>query len=114
MTESQFAAPKVHGWIVGRDAIMPDHLHFFTAPQADAKSLSAFMRDWKKWSTRPLIDDLGLSLPVWQAELFNHILRSAGSYEEKCNYVRENPVRAGLCASAEAWPYAGEFASLVL
>jgi hypothetical protein len=38
----------------------------------------------------------------------DHLLRSDESYAEKWNYVRENPVRAGLAQSAEDWPYAGE------
>jgi hypothetical protein len=39
---------------------------------------------------------------------FDHLLRSDESYAEKWNYVRENPVRAGLAQSGEDWPYAGE------
>ncbi len=29
------------------------------------------------------------------------------SYSQKWDYVRENPVRAGLVKRAEDWPYAG-------
>ena len=36
------------------------------------------------------------------------LLRSAESYGQKWNYVRENPIRAGLVKKAEDWPYAGE------
>ena len=46
--------------------------------------------------------------PIWQLEFFDHVLRSAKSYSEKWDYVRENPVRAGLAVAAEHWPYAGE------
>jgi len=35
-------------------------------------------------------------------------LRSSESYVDKWNYVHENPVRAGLVETAEAWRYAGE------
>jgi len=42
------------------------------------------------------------------AELHDHVLRSNESYSQKWNYVRENPVRAGLVKSAEDWPYQGE------
>jgi len=108
LIESWYAAPDKHGWAVGRYVIMPDHVHFFAQPQREGKSLSAFIRDWKKWTTRALITELGLSPPVWQPEFFDHVLRSADSYSEKWEYVRENPVRAGLIASADAWPYAGE------
>jgi REP-associated tyrosine transposase len=34
--------------------------------------------------------------------------RSDESYEQKWNYVRENPVRAGFAKNADDWPYAGE------
>ena len=45
---------------------------------------------------------------LWQRRFFDHVLRSDESYAQKWNYVRENPVRAGLVAKAEDWPYAGE------
>ncbi len=91
---------------------MPDHVHFFASPQLEAKSLSAFIRDWKKWTTRKL-HDAGIVAPiVWQPEFFDHVLRSADSYDQKWNYVRDNPVRAGFVYSAEAWPFSGEIERL--
>jgi REP element-mobilizing transposase RayT len=46
--------------------------------------------------------------PVWQRRFFDHVLRNEESYAQKWEYVRENPVRAGLVANANDWPYAGE------
>lgn len=108
LVETWQIAPQKHGWVVARYVIMPDHVHFFACPKNDGKSLSAFIRDWKKWTTKVLVAELGCAAPLWQAEFFDHVLRSANSYIEKWNYVRENPVRAGLANSAEKWPYAGE------
>jgi hypothetical protein len=45
---------------------------------------------------------------LWQPGFFDHILRSDESYAEKWNYVRDNPVRAGLVKDADKWPYQGE------
>ena len=45
---------------------------------------------------------------AWQTGFFDHVLRSGESYGEKWEYVRMNPVRAGLAARPEDWPYAGE------
>ena len=101
-------AGRVHGWVIGRYVIMPDHVHFFATAQPEAKALSAFIRDWKKWTTRQIAVAGGLTPPLWQPEFFDHALRSADSYAEKWEYVRLNPVRAGLAASPEAWPYSGE------
>ena len=34
--------------------------------------------------------------PVWEEESFDHVLRSDESLKEKCQYIRQNPVEAGL------------------
>jgi len=47
--------------------------------------------------------------PLWQPGFFDHILRNDESYTQKWEYVRENPVRAGLVSLADDWPYQGEF-----
>ena len=51
---------------------------------------------------------------LWQREFFDHILRSDESYSQKWNYVRDNPVRAGLASTADEWKYAGEIETLML
>jgi len=106
--ESWHAAGHVHGRAVGRYVIMPDHVHFFARPHSEAKSLSAFVRDWKKWTTRQIAATIRINPPLWQPEFFDHVLRSADSYSEKWDYVYHNPVRAGFVATPDAWPYSGE------
>jgi REP element-mobilizing transposase RayT len=112
LVESWHAASNVHGWAIGRYVIMPDHVHFFASTHPESKSLSAFMRDWKKWTARRIAADARINSPIWQLEFFDHVLRSARSYSEKWDYVRQNPVRAGLADSVEAWAYAGECVAL--
>src|SRR5204863_7160709 len=48
------------------------------------------------------------SQPFWQRGFFDHLIRNTESYAQKWDYVRENPVRAGLVKVAEDWPYQGE------
>jgi len=62
---------------------------------------------------------LGKSIPhdvsadsVWQRVFFDHLLRSEESYAQKWDYVRENPVRAGLVAHSNEWTYLGEIFAL--
>lgn len=50
--------------------------------------------------------------PIWQRDCWDTQLRGAESYEAKLNYVRNNPVRHGLVATPEAWPFAGELHAL--
>jgi hypothetical protein len=56
---------------------------------------------WKRYQSRVLGVD-------WQEGFFDHLMRSAESYAEKWEYVRQNPVREKLCEQTEAWPYQGE------
>ena len=99
--------------------IMPDHVHFFCRPELDAKKLFEFIGSWKSWTSRR-INALGqprsatAATTLWQREFFDHVLRSHESYSEKWNYVRDNPVRAGLVSSADEWEYAGEIETLML
>ncbi len=112
VTDAFRSAPTFHGWSVGRYVVMPDHVHFFARPHSNAKSLPAFLRDWKKWTGRKIAESPSFAPPIWQPEFFDHVLRSAESYSEKWEYVRQNPVRAGLVTTAEAWPYTGEVEQL--
>jgi hypothetical protein len=45
--------------------------------------------------------------PLFQTHCFHHRLRQNESYSEKWDYVRMNPVRAGLVADPDQWPYQG-------
>ena len=77
--------------------IMPDHVHglFSFPPEGEMrKTVSA----WKKFTAHAL----GIE---WQRDFFDHRLRSDESFDEKAAYIAENPVRAGLCKTAEAWSY---------
>jgi putative transposase len=98
------ALPERHGWMVGRYVVMPDHLHFFAAPTAERpRSLSAMMGKWKEWTAKRICR----GGPLWQPGFFDHVLRSTESGSAKWDYVRQNPVRAGLVNDAGEWPYAG-------
>jgi REP element-mobilizing transposase RayT len=97
-----------NGWAVGRYVIMPDHVHFFATPSPVASfALSIVVGRWKEWTAKRALRDLGAWPPLWQPGFFDHVIRSDESMSEKWIYVRENPVRAGLVAKAEDWPYAG-------
>jgi REP element-mobilizing transposase RayT len=98
---------------------MPDHVHFFCRAELNARPLSELMAFWKSYTSRKINAlERPRSSPaattLWQREFFDHVLRSNESYAEKWNYVRENPVRAGLVQSADDWPYAGEIETLML
>jgi putative transposase len=57
---------------------------------------------------------LPVEAPIWQRDFFDRFLRSADSYSEKWEYVRDNPVRAGLVRRPEDWSHQGVTHDLAL
>ena len=100
-----------HNIAVGRYVIMPDHIHLFVAFPLTGLTLSEWIGGLKTILGKQLLR-LGIQKPHWQEGFFDHVLRSAESYSQKWNYVRMNPVRAGLCDDPEQWPYQGEVVSI--
>jgi putative transposase len=100
-----------HGAWIGAYVIMPDHLHLFVATDDERIALATWMKSLKNTISRTL-RFAAVAPPHWQKTFFDHLLRSGESYSEKWNYVRENPVRAGLVEKAEHWPSLGEIFAL--
>ena len=76
---------------------MPDHLHGMFS-FCGKKPMAKVITDFKSW--------LAKSASVhWQRDFFDHRLRGSESASEKANYIRNNPVRAGLVSHFEDWPY---------
>ncbi len=79
---------------------MPDHLHALIS-FSEQIGMKKSIADWKRYTSV----QLGIG---WQRDFFDHRLRKNEAYLEKAAYIRMNPVRAGLVASAEDWPYVWE------
>ena len=87
-------------WHLPLFLLMPDHVHAVLSFPRD-KSMSEVIRDWKRFHTR-------VNHVVWQDGYFDHRLRAderGTQLSAKLNYIRQNPVAAGLCARAEDWPW---------
>lgn len=100
------AAAERGAW-VGRYVLMPDQMHLFVALEDHRIGVSDWVTSLKNWISKAFRTSEEPS-PHWQKGFFDHVMRGSESYAQKWDYVRENPVRAGLVAQAEAWPYAGE------
>ena len=80
--------------------IMPDHVHMLLAPLRDEEGwpfpLVDILQCMKSATAHRINRLLRTSGPVWEEESFDHVLRSDESLKEKCEYIRQNPVEAGL------------------
>ena len=93
---------------------MPDHVHFFAQATFQAKPRAEWTKLWKSISARRLANALKVPPPIWKSGTFDHLLRSNESHALKWEYVRNNPVRAGLVAHPSDWQWQGEIHTLGL
>src|ERR1700759_2211474 len=91
-----------NSWSVGCWVMMPDHLHLFCSPtEFPARPLGQWVRYWKTLVSRAW--PWPQEQPIWQAGFWGTQLRSASHYSDRWEYVRQNPVRAGLVPRPEDW-----------
>ncbi|MFH0981711.1 MAG: hypothetical protein V2A79_09250 [Planctomycetota bacterium] len=96
---------RAQEWSVGYYLIMPDHVHLFCAP---GSFTPVGIKFWtKKWKGLASIK-LGPKTWHWLPDCWDTQMRDYAHYVEKVEYVRRNPVRRGLVARHEEWPYQGE------
>ncbi|CAN5693955.1 hypothetical protein BH09VER1_BH09VER1_04360 [soil metagenome] len=94
-------------FLVGRYVIMPDHIHLFCSPaDIPPPHLDQWMKYWKNFSAK--IWPGSKTTKLWQRNYWDTQLRTGDSYSEKWEYVRQNPVRAGLVKEHLQWPFQGE------
>jgi len=92
--------------------VMPDHVHLVAAPGVGpdgfSEGLGDILKSIKGASSREANLLMGRRGTLWLDESFDHELRRDESVQEKCDYVRQNPVRAGLVDRPEDYPWLWE------
>jgi DNA replication and repair protein RecF len=82
-------------YALGEFVVMPNHVHLLVTPAADW-DLSKLLHAWKSYSANEVNKLLGRKGTLWQAESFNHIVRSEAHLRHFERYICENPEKAGL------------------
>ena len=110
---------KLIGYVV-----MPDHIHLLIWPTAE-KVITDFMRDFKRFTSGRItrqakvegktewikrFEEVGTETQraeykVWQDSFWEQSIYTEAFLRQKLNYLHLNPVRAGLCASADDYLY---------
>jgi REP element-mobilizing transposase RayT len=83
--------------------IMPNHVHLVLWPMPN-HILNDILRSRKRRTARQanvLLRRTGDTF--WQHESYDHWIRNDEEKARICRYIRNNPVKAGLCQSPEAW-----------
>lgn len=91
-------------WEMIEYVLMPNHVHLFF--QLCEGRLMKTLIGFKRWTGRQAAEHLDREGErFWQCEWFDHWSRSPDEDERIAEYIRRNPVKAGLVDTHEEWPY---------
>jgi putative DNA methylase len=107
--------------------VMPNHVHLLLQPfqtagaeqtlteplsdeRPDSSSpLAAIMHSLKSFTANKANEALARTGPFWQHESYDHWVRDLDELERIVNYIKSNPVRAGLCATPTDWEFSSAY-----
>jgi putative transposase len=84
---------------------MPDHVHVLVTGTSEESDLRRYVSRWEQATGYQYKGMTGGRL--WQPGFYDHILRQEEDRRTVIRYLLNNPIRAGLVASLNDYPYWG-------
>ena len=91
--------------------IMPNHVHLMVE-LAPGWTLSELLHSWRSFTAKKANQILGRSGPFWMEEYYDRYIRNDEHFANALQYIRMNPVRAGLASKVGEWPWTWEMADM--
>ena len=85
--------------------LIPNHVHLLVYLPPGFPPLTATLQRLKGYTALQANKLLGRTGQFWQRESYDHLIRSAQELQSVVAYIAENPVKAGLVADWQQWPY---------
>jgi REP element-mobilizing transposase RayT len=89
--------------------VMIDHVHLLVQPLLKSEneywSLSSIMSSIKGYSAKQIPKVMKHIGTVWQDERYDRIVRNEEEFQAYWQYIRQNPVEAGLSSTPEDYPF---------
>ena len=102
---------KIRYWVT-TTIVMPDHVHILFKPMVlranKDNPMSKILQSLKGYSAWAINKLRGTKGAIWLDESYDRIMRDYDEYLEKWNYIRNNPVKAGLCQAPEEYRFLWE------
>jgi REP element-mobilizing transposase RayT len=96
---------KLIAWV-----IMPNHVHVMIRI-SDGFSLTSIIQRWKGASAIEINRHLQRESTLWEPDYYDRYIRDMDHYHDCIAYIRNNPVKAGLCKKPEDWLFSSAGAS---
>jgi putative transposase len=84
--------------------VMPNHVHVLIHCCFNI-TLGEIIRSWKTYTAREISKHTGDNGKLWALDYFDRYIRDLDHLADARSYIRNNPVKAGLCQRLEDWPW---------
>ncbi len=95
---------KQQKYLLHEFVVMPHHFHMLVTPCA-ATTLERSLQFIKGGFSHHAHHQFGTSGQIWQTSFHDRRVRDEQEYLGFREYIHQNPVKAGLAATAEEYPY---------
>ncbi len=89
---------QLHSFVV-----MPNHVHLLVSPKVALDRVTCSLKGFTARRGNEILGRTGQ--PFWQDESYDRLVRDAEEFRRITRYIEQNPVRAGLAASPELYPW---------
>ena len=89
--------------------VMPDHVHLLIQPflKSETKcwSMGSILHSIKSYSAKQIPQVMGHIGKVWEDGRYDRLMRNEEEFQQKWEYIRQNPVKAQLSKTPEDYPF---------
>jgi len=93
---------RLHRYQIAAFVVMPNHVHLLVSPRVTMRQWLGPLKGFTAYQANRV---LGRHAPFWQGESYDHLVRDDKEFERIRHYIEHNPVKAGLAASPEEFPW---------
>jgi REP element-mobilizing transposase RayT len=95
--ETRFHRYQLHAFVV-----MPNHVHLLVTPSVPARRWLGPLKGFTAHESNRI---LGRRARFWQDERYDRLIRNDKEFARVAHYIEYNPVKAGLAASPQNFPW---------
>jgi REP element-mobilizing transposase RayT len=99
----QYGAQALNYYQLCAYVVMANHVHLLVLPRVNPSKLLHSLKGFTAREANRTLHRTGE--PFWQRESYDHWIRDEREFERVRAYIENNPVRVGLVARAEDYPW---------
>jgi len=106
-----FSYRAQHKYLLHEFVLMPDHFHLLITPTEGLERGLQLIKGGFSFRAKR---ELGFGGEIWEKSFHDHRVRDGEEYCAFRTYIHLNPVRRGLAAAPEQYPYSSAAAGMEL